>query len=71
MRRQSAAIARRRVSGRSHGREWTAIAGGQLDELVSAASAAGAEVVERAGALSLDEIFLARAGRQSVCAEET
>ncbi len=58
------------LSWEGHGREWTAIAGGRLDELVSAASAAGAEVVEQA-ALSLDEIFLARAGRQSVCAEET
>jgi ABC-2 type transport system ATP-binding protein len=52
-----------------HGREWTAVAGGRLDELIVAASAAGAEVVEQ-HALSLDEIFLAEAGRKSVPVEE-
>ncbi|MGO9111139.1 MAG: ABC transporter ATP-binding protein [Thermoguttaceae bacterium] len=58
------------LSWEGHGCEWTAIAGGRLDVLMLAASAAGAEVVEEK-ALSLDEIFLAQVGRQSVSAEET
>ncbi|MGA2255393.1 MAG: hypothetical protein ABSG53_12075, partial [Thermoguttaceae bacterium] len=58
------------LSWEGHGCEWTAIASGRLDELMLAASAAGAEVVEQK-ALSLDEIFLAQVGRHSVSAKET
>lgn len=45
------------------GCEWTAIANGRLEALTLATSAMGGEVIEHK-ALSLDEIFLARVGRQ-------
>ncbi len=53
-----------------HGRgcEWTAVANGRIEALTLAASAVGAEVVEQK-ALSLDEIFIAQVGRQSIAEE--
>ena len=43
------------------GRDWTTVYAGRATTLLDAAAGLGAEVVDRAG-LSLDEIFLARAG---------
>lgn len=43
------------------GREWTAVCAGQASSLQAAAAELGAQVVAQAG-VSLDEIFLARAG---------
>jgi ABC-2 type transport system ATP-binding protein len=44
------------------GQEWTAVCQGRLGELQAAAEAVGGRVVDR-GMPSLDEIFVARAGR--------
>jgi len=44
------------------GREWTAVCAGPANSLQEAAAELGAQVVARAG-VSLDEIFLARAGQ--------
>jgi ABC-2 type transport system ATP-binding protein len=49
------------LSWEGRGCDWTAVARGQLDQLMLAASCLGAEVV-RQQALSLDEIFLAQVG---------
>lgn len=57
------------LSWQGRGHEWTAIAGGRIDELTFAAETAGAEVVEQR-VLSLDEIFLALAGTPSTELEE-
>ena len=46
------------------GSEWSAVAVGRLDDLLVAASAVGAEIVEHQS-LSLDDIFLARVGAQA------
>ena len=51
------------------GSEWSAVAVGRLSELLVAASAVGAEVVEHQS-LSLDDIFLARVGALSNATEE-
>ncbi len=48
---------------------WTAIANGQIDHMLMAASAIGAEVVDHK-VLSLDEIFIAQIDRQVTAAEE-
>lgn len=58
------------LSWEGQGREWTAAAHGQLDALMLAASAVGAEVLEQRP-LSLDDIFLAQTGRTPLPAEET
>jgi ABC-2 type transport system ATP-binding protein len=52
------------------GAEWTAVAQGRLDDLLVAASAVGAEVVEHK-VLSLDEIFLARVSADAAGEETT
>jgi ABC-2 type transport system ATP-binding protein len=57
------------LSWEGRGREWTAVVRGRLDELTLAASAVGAEVVERKN-LSLDEIFIAQVGRSTEAVEE-
>jgi ABC-2 type transport system ATP-binding protein len=51
------------VSGGGH--EWTAICNGALDELTAAAAKLGAKVVDQ-GTPSLDEIFVARVGGDSL-----
>ena len=57
------------LSWEGHGREWTIVARGEIDELRFAASAAGAVIVEQ-HLLSLDEIFLAQVGSSSKPIEE-
>jgi ABC-2 type transport system ATP-binding protein len=57
------------LSWEGRGRHWTAIARGRLDELTVAASALGAEIVDKQ-ALSLDEIFIAQVGRSRAAVEE-
>jgi ABC-2 type transport system ATP-binding protein len=57
------------LSWEGRGCHWTAIARGRLDELTVAASAFGAEIVDKK-ALSLDEIFIAQVGRSRAAAEE-
>ncbi|MFN0017134.1 MAG: ABC transporter ATP-binding protein [Pirellulaceae bacterium] len=51
------------------GSEWSAVAVGRIDELLVAASAIGAEIVEHQP-LSLDDIFLARVGATYSTTEE-
>jgi ABC-2 type transport system ATP-binding protein len=51
------------------GCHWTATARGRLDELTVAASALGAEIIDKQ-ALTLDEIFIAQVGRSSATVEE-
>jgi hypothetical protein len=51
------------------GCEWTAVFAGNSAQVQSAAAAVGARVVEQCP-LSLDEIFLARSGAQSVVSGE-
>jgi ABC-2 type transport system ATP-binding protein len=57
------------LSWEGRGCHWAATACGRLDELMLAASALGAEVVEQ-NALTLDEIFIAQVGRSAAAVEE-
>jgi ABC-2 type transport system ATP-binding protein len=57
------------LSWQGRGCHWTAITCGRLDDLILAASAHGAEIVEQKP-LSLDEIFLAQVGRAPEAIEE-
>ncbi len=51
------------------GHEWTAVCNGRLDALQAAAAGAGAQIVDR-HIPSLDEIFVARVGRECLVTEE-
>ena len=57
------------LSWEGRGSHWTAVACGRPDDLILAASAHGAEIVEQRH-LSLDEIFLAQVGRAPAAVKE-